>query len=1452
MKTSWSHLSLSALATILGTLGLSSATNANEVESNNQSPAVDAAVAQPQPAQLNVAAPNRVLSEPVTQQPVSIQSVPVNNRSAAALTTPASSNTGDPNQVAAETATSEIATDSASSSQRDRAFAPVSTSKMQTPLTTDQPVADREFAPETPAITDIAELTETLSTKENHESTVDKSENALDAPQPDSLAPSSDIATENPANTEVAQGVNPVRILLPEPGTMRERSTSLVIQYPAGLEPVVIINDEPLHPETPTQIEPDPENELVTQIWYNIQLDPGENVLSVQAGDFPATSVEVLVKELAATLTVRPAGNPSAPADGRSWVQLSGEVKDRDGNLLPGEIVVTLTASAGKFVGADWDLDRPGFQVIAQDGAFFARLQSSLDPQQVKVRAAIEVDDLKGVRADRPTPPELIPDSLSSTGQVEPYRDETEPFFDDPDIPLEDIEAYTQVEFAANLRPWVFSGSIDLHVGQKGTNFYSRFRDFLDPNDIDDGVEADFGAAVFARGQIGEWLFTGAYNSRRALNEDCDGEVRLFRQDQFCDHQYPVYGDSSSVDFLTPSIDSVYVRLERTSPVEGAEADYIMWGDFRTQEFARSSQLFSATNRPLHGLKGNFSIGNLQLTGFYSEQVRGFQRDAIAPNGTSGYYFLSRRLVLPGSEAVFLETEELNRPGTVLERRRMQRGPDYEIDYDRGSLLFRRPILSVNSNPFGLTTVQRIVVTYEYEGEGNDTHIYGGRAQYNFVQGTNNPIWAAASYLREDQGARDFELYGGDFFVSLGRTGRIVGEYAHSKHQSVFLGDRSGDAYRLEIDGAIGSILHGRAYFKAVDEEFANDATFSFVPGQTRYGAQVAAAVSPSTTFRVGYDYESNYGIAARTRSGFDQLFNPGIEAIPGTRVDNSLSTIRAGIQQRIGKANLSLDYVNRARTDRNVAGEDLSGDASQLVTGLYVPILSTLAFRAQNEANLGGSDSLFPTRTTFGLDWDALPGVKLRLAHQFLSGGKIPNNSITTLDTILEHNFTEDTSISGRYTLLNATSGLIGEGAIGLNHRWRIAPGFRLDLAYERIFSNNFVQTGTGQQFRQPFAVGQSAAALGLGSGDSYSVGLEYTDNPDFQVAARFERRNSVNGNATVWSAAASGRITNSLTSLFRFQQASASNQLLSGLDDTVNLRLGLAYRNPKSDKFNALLRYEYRRNPSTIPETLLIGSNINSTEQVFGVEAIYTPHWRWELYGKHVFRLSSSTLADDFTNRNLISLSQFRVVYRLNYRFDLAGETRVIRQASTSFTEWGWAAELGYYVTPDLRVGVGYSFGSVDDRDFSGFRSDGGPYFTVALKLNGLVDTFFGPQRLVPKQQRETEIDETLAIDEQVAPSAREIYRDRTGTPVSVEQLPLATTPATDGEEFPVSSNGCAANLMCYQAQPLDISALQLPHSAKAGNAGSAALAVWSRARQIPTSKAKITDRNFGKLKG
>ncbi|MGD1929152.1 MAG: Ig-like domain-containing protein [Leptolyngbyaceae cyanobacterium] len=1056
-----------------------------------------------------------------------------------------------------------------------------------------------------------------------------------------------------------------------------------------------------------------------------------------------------------------PVDSAAVPADNRSTLDLQGTITDSDGNPLLRDIVVTLTTTAGEFLGADYDSDLPGFQALARQGQFQVSLRSTLEAQQVQVRAVADGYEARGL--------------------------ERETTLD----PVADLTAVAQLVFITHLRPSLVSGVIDFRLGAGGTDYWGSYQEFLDPNLIGT-TDFDLDAGIFATGTFGEWLFTGAINTERALNQTCEGN-RLFRDTQFCEQRYPVYGDSSQVDYLTPSIDHVYFRFQRDSRIPGAEPDYFMWGDYNTQEFARASQDFTAITRQLHGFKGNYTFGNVQLTAMSANNLRPFQRDTLAPDGTSGYYFLSRRVILPGSEDIFIEVEELNRPGTVLERRRLFRGADYEIDYDRGTLLFREPIYATQLEGTGPTLVNRIVATYQVDGVGVGGNLYAVRFQYNIEPGEEAAGWAGFTGLWEEQGIQTFQLAGLDVLLPLGETGQLSAEIARS---SLELSGQttSGSAYRLEADGTlIDQILDGSFYFRSASSGFNNTATTSFRPGQTRWGGSLDASLSEQTQLTFRFDQEINVGTAPQVFAGntlqelqasgnLESVLIPGQYATPGSAVDNTLTTLRLGVRQQVGRANVGLDFINRERDDR-IAGTNTS--AQQFVPSIGIPLGANLDFNAQSELNFGSeSDPLYPTRTTLSLDWRVDPNLTVQLAQQFASGGQQPG-SITSLSTIANYDLGDNTTLTSRYSIIGGYNGIIGQSALGLNHRLVLAPGLRANIGFERINSSSFGETGAGQQSAVPYAVGTGASLLGLQEATAYSLGFEYTANPNFQASTRLEHRDSPSGSNTVFSITAAGQITPALTTLFRYQRANYANQIINGnLGSSATAKLGLAYRNPENDRFNGLLSYEYRRNPATTPTTVLInseaGSGLSSTDHTFAFEGIYSPNWQWEFYTKYAFRINDAIIADGSSYSTSIHLGQLRASYRFAYRWDILGEIRLITQPSASYTEVGTALELGYYLTPDLRVGVGYSFGSVNSDGFggSGYRSASGPYLGVQFKVNELLDGF-GLQTVAPDQQQESYLEPPAAT------------LPNSGEPESLPQDAGRGEPSLDGVDAPINSS-------------------------------------------------------------
>lgn len=1073
----------------------------------------------------------------------------------------------------------------------------------------------------------------------------------------------------------------PIEILSPTPQARLDlASTTITLRYPIGSPIELKVNGNSVSSSLIGRTETDRAKGQITQTWYGVTLQPGDNQITAEASGLPPAQTRVTVSGAVRQLRLTTA-ETRIPADGRSTVTVIGQLLDDRNTPSNREALVTLSPSAGEFLGTDADSAQPGYQVQARNGEFQASLRSSTQAQTVRIQAK-----------------------------------------------LAGLDAFTQVQFETSLRPSIATGVLDLRFGKAGLDYRGSFRDFL-PQDRQ-GYELSGRGALFAMGRVGDWLLTGALNSDRPLNQTCDGANALFRSVQFCEQAYPVTGDGSSREVLTPSTDRLYLKLERSS-VFGL--DYAMWGDYGTAEWATASQQFTAMSRQLHGFKANYNLGNLQLSGLYANNIQGFQRDTIAPDGTSGTYVLSRRLLLSGSETLTLELEELNRPGTVLPRQSLNRGQDYDIDYDRGTITFRQPILRTELDESGQVLVRKIVVTYQYDGSGEqDATLIAARARYHLSKLPGQESWLGGTYLRERQGDHQFDLYGADLLVNL-KGGSLIAEYARSRNQSDLMGEVSGNAYRIEAQGNITKATQLRAYYRRTDPGFANNATISFVPGQTRYGATLATALSPSTKLRLHYDHEDNQGVAPRPLEVMEDGTLSQPVSTDGDRLDNTLTTLSAGLQQSIGQAQLSADYIHRDRRDR--IGTD-SSRSEQLRTSLSLPLTSKLTFTALNETTLSATtDAVYGDRTALALTWAVMPGLNLQAGQQFFGRGANAGQSITNLGLNGEYKLGSDTTLKARYGIVGGqgNQGWTTQGAIGLSQGWTIAPGLRADITYERLFGGFFGQTAAGRRDSQPFTSGQTASTIGFAGGDSYSIGLDYS-RPDLQANLRYEHRSASSGSNRVLSAAATGKLSPAITALIRYQQSGTANQRLDALGDSRSLKLGLAYRDPRSDKFNALLRYEYRNSPSIAPDSILFGSGSGSVDHVIAAEAIYAPNPTWEFYGKFALRNSRTVLAEDLVGSSTLSLAQFRATYHLNYSWDLVGEARWIGQPSLGYSETGALVELGYYLTPNLRLAAGYTFGKVSDRDFDGSRSDGGFHVGLTIKLTDLIDGF-GGQKPLPK---------------------------------------------------------------------------------------------------------------------
>jgi hypothetical protein len=107
---------------------------------------------------------------------------------------------------------------------------------------------------------------------------------------------------------------------------------------------------------------------------------------------------------------------------------------------------------------------------------------------------------------------------------------------------------------------------------------------------------------------------------------------------------------------------------------------------------------------------------------------------------------------------------------------------------------------------------------------------------------------------------------------------------------------------------------------------------------------------------------------------------------------------------------------------------------------------------------------------------------------------------------------------------------------------------------------------------------------------------------------------------------------------------------------------------------------------------------------------------------------RFSANGQADLPFVSTLTYLTQGRVQYRLTRRLDWAGEARLLFQPSSETWRSSYGTELGFWVIPDLRLGLGYNFANSGEpagsRGTLGARR--GFYFAISSKLSNLFDLF------------------------------------------------------------------------------------------------------------------------------
>ncbi|HST50568.1 MAG TPA: isopeptide-forming domain-containing fimbrial protein [Pyrinomonadaceae bacterium] len=790
--------------------------------------------------------------------------------------------------------------------------------------------------------------------------------------------------------------------------------------------------------------------------------------------------------------------------------------------------------------------------------------------------------------------------------------------------------------------------------------------------------------AFFYRGQfLGSNLLTLAYDSNRPVNRT-GGNDRLFQFDPL-DRAYPLFGDSSTRYEDAQSNSKLYLRVDH-------KRSYLLFGDMETEN--RNAGLASYT-RKLTGVKLHFENSHgdyVSVTGARPDTA--FARD-VFPGGAVAFAHLSHVEVLPGSETVVLEVRDRRNPEVILSRESLIRSVDYNLDASTGEMFFLRPISSFD---FSFNLIQ-IVVTYEFQSGGMSQAVYTARGLKNF-EGLGLKVGMSFVDQREGEFG-SFVLGGADAEKQLPHGGHIRMEWATSRGRvasggNLFgssLDDRhDGNAYRVELEQPLAyreTTL--RATFARADEGFLNPFGATVTPGSQRGEASIDMKVLKTARAKFSFTDERN-----RTAN-----------------VDNSRETASLQWTQSFGdRLRATFGYDFRDFKD------DLSGKEteSNLVTvGAEYQATDKIELSAKREQNLTEADPTYPNQTTLAATYKWNQYTKLFFTERLASAPITPisdvsatgfaattarNETAIGVETKLGH----FANLNTRYQIENGINGTDSFAVIGLANRLPVNKELSLDLGYER----GFHLAGNGASF------------------NSAHLGFAWQPIEGFRTTGRYEMEDR-NGLGSVVTLGAAGRLLDNVTTLARVQFARTNFEGRDG--SALSATAALAWRPLHTDAAGLLFSYTRRDTSQSGAGTEGLTRDRSDT---LSSDGYYQASRNLELYGRFALKFGDTASPGLLRVATLTYLTQGRAVYRLGRYVDVAGEGRWLAQPSTSTARASFGTELGFWATPDLRLGGGYNWTDAIEPGANPILSARrGFYFTISSKLSNLFDLFGTPRQ-------------------------------------------------------------------------------------------------------------------------
>ena len=834
-------------------------------------------------------------------------------------------------------------------------------------------------------------------------------------------------------------------------------------------------------------------------------------------------------------------------------------------------------------------------------------------------------------------------------------------------------------------RPWTIVGFA------AGTIGYNTLDDRMEPVAEDlPGDNVDGRIALYAKGRVlGQWLMTMSYDSDREADDSRFGGVIDPRA------YYTIYADRADRGFDAASVRNLYLRLERPQ-------FYALFGDFET---AINEPQLTRYQRSMNGVKAEYRGQNLAATAFIADTPYRYRRDEMQGSGLSGPYQLGARDVLANSERVTIEVRDRLHAETIVQSRTLTRHIDYDIDYFAGTLTFREPILSRDSdlNP------QFIVTDYEVDGVGQRVTNAGGRASWTSTDGV---LRIGATAIHDETDSTRSNMGGIDVRYRPTASTEIRAEAALSNADpksatAVDAGTASAWLIEAEHHGSVFDLL---AYARQRDGDFGVGQLSSAGEASRKFGLDGTVRLGRSFTL-IGSAWQENFlDHDARRRAA----------RVSGEWRTND-TTLRAGLihasdELADGSRNMST-LVQLGGTQR-LAGQKLELDA-------------------QTEFALGGNDDSvdFPARHRLGARFNFSQNIALVGTYEIASGGTVDARTARIGFDVRPWDGARITASGSNQEL--GEFGPRSFAAYGLSQSIPLSENITFDATVDGQRTLSGISASDVLDLAQPVASGGYLSGNGAITEDFTAVTAGATfRNDDWSITSRGEYRDGEITDRFGITLGAIRRIADGRAwgSLFSWTKARST---VGTSTETASAELSWAHR-PIGSRWSVLNKLEFRLDQvqNAVAGTagpiggpaLTISGDAHSNRVINSMTINYTPldedDGVWHENGEYTLfwgvRYSSDRFgADDVAGWSTVVGADWRYDINEHVGIGASGNARI----GTNGAALAYAAGPQIVVTPmaNSNLVLGYNFAGYHDRDFEESRySRDGIYATFRLKFD------------------------------------------------------------------------------------------------------------------------------------